>query len=116
MSLLVAGFGDHRADAALPQQPAVVSAGVGLVGANPAGSGPGFPAAVAVDFQVPEPMLEDRTVAGLAGTDKDHQRQASAIDELVDLGAQPAARTANAVVRRLGPEIRVIRPSPLCGG
>ena len=115
MALLVAGFGDHRTDASLPQQRAVVSGGIGLVGANPAGSGPGFPA-VAVDLQMPEQMLGDRAVAGLAGADEDHQRQASAVDELVDLGAQPATGTTNAVVRRLGSEILVIRPSPLCGG
>lgn len=61
-------------------------------------------------------MLEHRVVACLASADKDHQGQAGTIDELVDLGAQPAAGAANAVVRRLGEEIVVIRPSPLCGG
>lgn len=61
-------------------------------------------------------MLEHRVVAGLASTDEDHQGQPGTIDELVDLGAQPTAGAANAVVRRLDAEILVIRPSPLCGG
>lgn len=61
-------------------------------------------------------MLEDRIVTGLTGSHEDHQRPPGTVDELVDLGAQPATGTANAVVRRLGAEIPVIRPSPLCGG
>lgn len=60
-------------------------------------------------------MLEHRVVTGLAGADEDHQGQTGAVDELVDLGAQTAAGTANAVVRRLDAGIVVIRPSPLCG-
>ena len=63
-----------------------------------------------------EQMLEDGIVAGLAGADEDDQGQSSTVDELVDLGAQPAAGAANAVVRRLDAEILVIRPSPLCDG
>lgn len=115
MSLLVAGFGNHRADASLPQQRAVMPRGIGLVGTNPIRSSPRPPPTVAVDFQMAEQMLKHRTVAGLPGADEDHQGQASAIDELVDLGAQPAAGAPNTVVRRLDEEIRVIRPSPLCG-
>jgi len=61
-------------------------------------------------------MLEHRIVACLASTDEDHQGQAGTIDELMDLGAQPAAGATNAVVRRLDAGIVVIRPSPLCGG
>jgi hypothetical protein len=53
---------------------------------------------------------------GLARTDKHHQRPAMAIDKLMNLAGQPATRTANAVVRRLDEQIRVIRPSPLCRG
>ncbi len=60
-------------------------------------------------------MLEYRVVTRLASTDQDHQRQTGAVDEVVDLGAQTAAGTSNAVVRRLDEEIVVIRPSPLCG-
>ena len=61
-------------------------------------------------------MLEHRGVVGLAGADQHHQRSSRAVDEVVDLAGQPAAGTANAVVRRLDAQIRVIRPSPLCGG
>ncbi|OBG37013.1 hypothetical protein A5672_18675 [Mycobacterium alsense] len=66
--------------------------------------------------QMCQQMLEHRIVSGLAGADEDHQGQPLAIDELVNLGAQPTAGTANAVVRRLDDQILVIRPSPLCGG
>lgn len=116
MSLLVEGLGDDGADAPLPQQRAVVARRVGLIGADPVWSSPRPPAAVTVDFQMREQMLEDGAVAGLAGPDEDDQGKSSAVDELVDLGAQPTARSANAVVRRLDAEIFVIRPSPLCGG
>jgi hypothetical protein len=39
-----------------------------------------------------------------------------AVDEVVDLGRQPAPRAPYTVIRRLDPRIVVIRPSPLCGG
>ncbi len=61
-------------------------------------------------------MLEDRAVVGLAGADEYHQGPSVAVDEVVNLAGQSSAGTANAVVRRLGEQIRVIRPSPLCRG
>ena len=74
---------------------------------------PGARVQVAKEWVYPE---DEDSEYGQAGTDEDDQRSPPAVDELMDLGAQPATGTANAVVRRLGPEIRVIRPSPLCGG
>lgn len=61
-------------------------------------------------------MLEDWPVVGLTSADKYHQRTALTVDKVMDLAGQPAARAANAVVRRLDAKIRVIRPSPLCRG
>lgn len=116
MALLVTGFWDHRTDTAAPQQAAVVTRGVGLVGTHPPGPGPRRAARAAADLQARQQMLEHRTVAGLPGTDEDHQRQSRAVDEVMDIGAQAAPGPANAVVRRLVVEIVVIRPSPLCGG
>jgi hypothetical protein len=53
---------------------------------------------------------------GLARAYQHHQRSSAAVDEVMDLAGQAAAGAANAVVRRLDRQIRVIRPSPLCGG
>jgi hypothetical protein len=53
---------------------------------------------------------------GLASGYQHHQRAPGAIDKVVDLAGQPAARAANTVVRRLDAGILVIRPTPLCGG
>lgn len=58
-------------------------------------------------------MLEDGCVIGLAGGDQHDQGSAGTVDEVMDLGGQPASGAANAVVRRLDARIRVIRPSPL---
>jgi hypothetical protein len=50
----------------------------------------------------------------LAGTDEHHQWPSVPVDEMVNLAGETTARAANAVVRRLDGQIRVIRPSPLC--
>ncbi len=76
-------------------------------------TGPHVPARTGA--QVCQQMLQHRVVTGLAGADQDHHGQPLAIDELVNLGAQPSAGAANAVVRRLDDQILVIRPSPLGG-
>lgn len=60
-------------------------------------------------------MLKDRAIVGLAGPDEHHQGSTAAVDEVMNLAGQTAARTANRMVRRLGEQILVIRPSPLCG-
>jgi len=61
-------------------------------------------------------MLEDRSVVGLPGGDQHDQGPSRTIDEMVNLAGQTAAGAAYRVVRRLDAWIRVIRPSPLCGG
>ena len=88
---------------------------------RPCRRGPGqggcvAPGAEPGDAQLRQQMREDWGVVGLAGRHQHDQRSAVAVDEVVDLGGQPAAGTADAVVRRLDARIRVIRPSPLCGG
>jgi hypothetical protein len=61
-------------------------------------------------------MLEHGAIVGLAGADEHHQRPSAPVDEVMNLAGQAATGTADAVVRRLDVQIRVIRPSPLCGG
>lgn len=65
------------------------------------------------DAQVSHQWQEHRRVTGLAGREQRDQRQAVAVDELVDLRRQPAAGAADRVIRRLDGRIRVIRSSPL---
>jgi len=43
---------------------------------------------------------EHRGIPGLAGSAYGHQRHPSAVDQQVNLGAEPASRAANAVVSR----------------
>ena len=74
----------------------------------------GRPPFAAVDFQIPEQMLKHRAVMRLAGTDEHHKWPSVPVDEVVNLAGETAAGAANAVVRRLDAQIRVIRPSPLC--
>ena len=66
--------------------------------------------------QVPQKVLEDGGVVGLAGRDQYHQGTSDAVDEVVNLAGQSAAGPTNAVVRRLDAGMVVVRPSPLCGG
>jgi hypothetical protein len=54
-----------------------------------------------------------RRVTGLPGRDQRHQRKPVAVDELVDLRRQAAWGPADAVIRRLGFRIRVIRSGPV---
>lgn len=56
---------------------------------------------------------EYRGVTGLAGTDEYDQRAAMAVNELVDLRADPAAGAAQGVIERLDAQILVLRSCPL---
>lgn len=67
------------------------------------------------DTQVPHQRQEHRRVAGLPHCQQRDQREAVAIDELVDLRRQAAAGAADRVITRLDARIRVIRSSPLSG-
>jgi len=58
-------------------------------------------------------VREHRCVAGLAGPDQRDQRPTVTVDKMVDLCAPAAAGAADRVIRRLGEQIRVARPSPL---
>ena len=79
-------------------------------------SSPGPTRAGPFDAQVGQQVFEDRRIVGLAGGNQHDQRSARPVHQVVNLGGQPAAGAANAVVRRLDARIGVIRPSPLCGG
>lgn len=59
--------------------------------------------------------IEHRGVAGLAGGERDDQRAALSIDELVDLGRHPAAGATECMIGWLGAQVLVVRFSPLCG-
>jgi hypothetical protein len=56
--------------------------------------------------------LEHRGVAGLPGCDRNYQRTALTVDELVDLGRYPATGSAERMIGRLDAEILVVRVSP----
>jgi hypothetical protein len=60
-------------------------------------------------------VLQHRGITGLTGGQGDHQRPAAAVDELVDLAAQPSPGPAERMVWRLGltGQNLVIRLSPL---
>jgi hypothetical protein len=61
-------------------------------------------------------VREHGCVTGLAGAEQHEHGPAVAVDEVVDLGGQPASGPTDGVVRRLGQQLCVVRPSPLrCG-
>ncbi len=111
---LIGRLGDHRGDAAGAQMPADRLRGIGLVTTDTVGPGPGPTASNSTDLQMPHQVRKHRRVAGLTGADQRHQWLAVAVDEVVHFGAS-AAGAADRVVRRLAEQIRVVRPSPLCG-
>lgn len=113
---LIGRFGNDSDDPSSVQPLAGRSAGIGLISAQAIRPGAGPPRPAALNFEVSEQMLQDRSVTCLAGAHEHHQRTSVAVDEVMDLAGQSAARAANAVVRRLARQIRVIRPSPLCRG
>lgn len=113
---LIGRFGNDGDDPSSAQPLPGRSAGIGLISAQAIGPGAGPPRPASLNFEVGEQMLQDRSVACLAGAHEHHQRSSVAVDEVMDLAGQPAARATNAVVRRLVRQICVIRPSPLCHG
>jgi hypothetical protein len=106
----------NRGDAAVTQMSTDRARGTGLVAANAVGPGASSPASAASDVQMPHQMPKLRRVPGLAGPDQRHQRTAVAVDERVHFGVPAAAGAADRVVRRLGQQMRVVRPSPRWGG
>ena len=52
---------------------------------------------------------EHGRIASLTGADQDHQRKSSAIDELVDLRAQPSTGATDRMITRLRAQILVTR-------
>jgi len=62
-------------------------------------------------------MPQHGGITCLTGGQTDHQRTATAVDELMDLGAQATAGSTQGMIQRLRltGQILVIRLSPLCG-
>ena len=116
VSDLIRRLGNHRGDAPPSQQGPSRSTRIGPVAADTVGTSTWPTGSTAIDFQMGKQMLEHRAVVGLARAHQYHQRTPGPVDEVVDLAGQSAAGAANPVVRRLYAQIRVIRPSPLCGG
>src|SRR5699024_4697800 len=65
------------------------------------------------DGQPVQQRAEHWGVPALAGPAQDHQGQAVAVDELMDLGREPAAGETEGVVRRLLAQILVVPQRPL---
>jgi len=112
---LVGGFGDHRLDVPTSQQVPVRARGVGLVAQHGIRSGAGPSGAQTWHRESVQQVLQHRGITGLTSGQGDHQRPAAAVDELVDLAAQPASGPAERMVQRLGltGQNLVIRLSPL---
>jgi hypothetical protein len=66
----------------------------------------------ATNLKVGQQLFEYWRIPSLACPDEDHHRQSVALDEVMDLGAQPTSGPSDAVIRRLDARIGVIRPSP----
>lgn len=114
MAGLVRRFGNDSGDPASPQAVSGRSAGVGPIGADTVGASPRTSTPATLHFQVGQQMLQHGAIVSLAGANQHHQWPSAPIDKVMNLAGQPAARAANAVVRRLDRQIRVIRPSPPC--
>lgn len=112
MPLLIRWFRNHGFDAASAQMAADRAGGIRLVTPERVRSRP-RPAGLAFDSQLRHQRQQHRRVAGLTGGDERGQREPVAIDKLMDLRREPAARAADAVIRRLERQIRVVRSSPL---
>ena len=115
--LLVALLRDGGLDPASPQVGADRLVRVGLVGQEPIGACAGSSTSRTADPQPLHQRLEGDRVVALAGGRAPGQRPAPGVGKQVNLGAQPAAGTAQTLpidpCRRR--RILVIRPSPLCG-
>lgn len=90
--------------------------GVCLVPAHPARPGSWPAPAGAGHAQVAYQHREHRRVPRLARSDQDHEWQAAACPEMVDLGAQFATGAPDAVVTGFGKQIPVVRQVPLWHG
>ena len=87
---LIVGLGYDGLDSPGSQQFADRFRGVGLVAAHLGRSGPGAARPAPGHPQMPDQDREHRSVPGLAGAAHDHQRHPGAVDQMVNLGAQPA--------------------------
>jgi ABC-type Mn2+/Zn2+ transport system ATPase subunit len=83
---------------------------------GPGRDGSAAPTTSARHPKVIQKVRKGRRVTGLPGADELDHRLAVTVDEVVNLCRQAATRTADRMDRRLYPRIRVVRPSPLCGG
>ena len=114
VSGLVGGFGDHGGDAAGSQVLADRSRGIRFVASNPVRACACSTATEPWDSQVAHQMGDHWCVAGLLRPDQHNHGPPMAVDGVMDLGGPATAGATDRVVRRLDPQIRVVRPSP-CG-
>jgi threonine/homoserine/homoserine lactone efflux protein len=98
VSDLVVAFGDDDLDPAGGQLQPVVAGAVGLVREQRVGPGAGPSGAWSGDPEPVEQVGQHRGIPGLPWSDQDGQRAPGAVDELVDLGRQPAAGSGTSPV------------------
>lgn len=113
---LIGRFGNHRDNAASTQMPADRAGGIRLVAPDAVGTSTCPTAAGPPDPQMPHQVREHRCIPGLPWADQSDQRPAVAIDEVVHFRAPAAAGATDRMIKRLGEQIRVVRPIPLWGG
>src|SRR5699024_7188869 len=88
---------DHSGDPTPAQLPADDTGGVGTVGDHHVGPST-WPAATQTwNVDVGEDLGEHRTVVALSSGDHDRQRATLAVNSMMDLRGQPAARASDAV-------------------
>lgn len=110
---LVVAFGDRRCDASFAQPGPARFRRVALVGEHSLRPRPRS-AGASGDADLGERVDQHARVRRLPGRQHERQRPGSPIADQVVLGRQPTAGAADRVVRRLGAELLVVRPSPLC--
>lgn len=98
VSDLVGPLRDHGGDPLAAQQRPVPATGVGLIAQHRlrAGTWSAWPGPF--DSEVGQEELQHRRVSGLARGQRDHQGAFAAVDQLMDLGGQPAAGASDRVV------------------
>jgi len=114
VALLVAAFGDDGGDSSLAQQGPVRPTGVGLVGQQRIGAGPGPTRTATGDPQIAQKHGEHGTVTALTRTGFNDQRPAVAIDQGVQFGRQAPTGPADCMIIRLNGLSLVVRGVPLC--
>lgn len=114
MGLLILLLGNHALDPTSRQVPANRPGRIRLVSQSRRGTCPGRSSPELLHHERVHEILEHRRVPGLPRADQQHQRSAVAVNQGMDLCAQPTARAADRVIIRLNEQILVTRWCPLC--